>query len=122
MAQAAYDVDPDLGKSAHYMRNNMSVAGYKYLLAVGELTESLEAKALGMPLLWYTSSLRNAVTIITQPSPLQSSHTLREESSPSVERINCLGSPFRDLMCQLQIVVARLKQIIKVAVTCCRFC
>ncbi len=35
-AQAAYDVDPELSEPAKYMRNSMSLKGYKYLLAVGE--------------------------------------------------------------------------------------
>ena len=35
-SQAAYDVDPDLSETAQCIRNEMSLAGYKYLLAVGE--------------------------------------------------------------------------------------
>lgn len=35
-SQAAYDVDPDVGETAQYIRNEMSLAGYKYLLAVGK--------------------------------------------------------------------------------------
>jgi len=73
MAQAAYDVDPDLGKSAQYMRNSMSVAGYSYLLAVGKLTDTLAGEGLGhasAPA--FTAPCRHNHDAA---NPLQSSHT-----------------------------------------------
>jgi hypothetical protein len=36
-SQAAYDVDPEPSEGAKYMARDMSLAGYKYLLAVGGL-------------------------------------------------------------------------------------
>ena len=34
--KAAYDVDPPLGKTASYIKNEMSKEGYRHLLAVGK--------------------------------------------------------------------------------------
>lgn len=34
--QAAHDVDPPLGETASYIKNEMSKEGYRHLLAVGK--------------------------------------------------------------------------------------
>lgn len=34
--RAAHDVDPPLGETASYIKNEMSKEGYRHLLAVGE--------------------------------------------------------------------------------------
>lgn len=41
--QAAYDVDPPLGETASYIKNNMSKEGYRHLLAVGSVDGLVEA-------------------------------------------------------------------------------
>jgi len=35
--QAAHDVDPPLGQTASYIKNEMTTEGYRHLLAVGGL-------------------------------------------------------------------------------------
>ena len=55
--QAAYDVDPPLGETASYIKNNMSKEGYRHLLAVGKCSSCLFVTFYGLCIIRATLAL-----------------------------------------------------------------